>query len=292
MSQKIKILFPLDFSEHSDCAFPMAQYVAKTYDAEIIVLHVLEAPTGPLRMISGFDEEAARKKALQMIDEYLRVHGDPEILFNKVIKTGKPWKTIIDAAIELTVNAIVMGTHGATGINEVFVGTNAGRVISHAPCPVFTVRKKEANAKITKVLVPLDLTMETGEKMELSIEFAKNFNASLYVVGICENAEEETHKKMQKRVDLAVAHIKKNEVEVESNLMTVKGGVADQLINFAKGAGADLISIMTQQSQTNLRESWLGSEAVHVVNHSEIPVISIKPKREYRTANFAASHFG
>lgn len=292
MSQKIKILFPLDFSEHSDCAFPMAQYVAKTYDAEIIILHVLEAPTGPLRIISGFDEESARKKALQMIDEYIRVNGDPSILFNKVIKTGKPWKTIIDAAIELTVNAIVMGTHGATGINEVFVGTNAGRVIGHAPCPVFTVRVKEPVAKITKVLVPLDLSMETGEKMELSIEFAKNFSASLYVVGICESSDEETHKKMQKRVDLAVAHIKKNEVAVESNLMTVKGGVADQLINFAKGAGADLISIMTQQSQTNLRESWLGSEAAHVVNHSDIPVISIKPKREYRTTNFAPSHFG
>jgi nucleotide-binding universal stress UspA family protein len=292
MSQKIKILFPLDFSEHSDCAFPMAQYVAKTYDAEIIILHVLEAPTGPLRIISGFDEESARKKALQMIDEYIRVNGDPSILFNKVIKTGKPWKTIIEAAIELTVNAIVMGTHGATGINEVFVGTNAGRVIGHAPCPVFTVRVKEPVAKITKVLVPLDLSMETGEKMELSIEFAKNFSASLYVVGICESSDEETHKKMQKRVDLAVAHIKKNEVAVESNLMTVKGGVADQLINFAKGAGADLISIMTQQSQTNLRESWLGSEAAHVVNHSDIPVISIKPKREYRTTNFAPSHFG
>lgn len=292
MSQKIKILFPLDFSEHSDCAFPMAQFVAKTYDAEIILLHVLEAPTGPLRIISGFDEEAARRKALQMMDDYIRANGDDSIIFNKVIKTGKPWKTIIDASIELTVNAIVMGTHGASGMQEVFVGTNAGRVVSHAPCPVITVRVKDAKPTISKILVPLDLTMETGEKLELSIEFAKNFNASLYVLGIVESSDEETHKKMQKRVDLAVAHVKKNEVAVESNTLQVKGGVANQLINFAKGAGADLICIMTQQSQTSVKESWLGTEAVHVVNHSEIPVFAIKPKREYRQANFAASHFG
>lgn len=285
MSQKIKILFPLDFSEFSDCAFPMAQYVAKTYDAEIFLLHVLEAPTGPLRMISGFDEQGARKKALQMMEEYIRAYGDPSIIFTKMIKTGKPWKTIVDTANEFDVNAIVMGTHGSTGMSEVFVGTNAGRVIEHAPCPVFTLRDKQSNPSFKKILVPLDLSLETGEKLELSIEFAKNFNASLYVLGLVEGKDEESLKKMQKRIELATAHVKKHNVEVEANSLVIKGKVADQLITFGKGVGVDLIVIMTQQAHG-------GSEAVHVVNHSDIPVFAIKPKREYRSAQFAGSHFG
>ena len=291
MSQKIKILFPIDFSEHSDAAFPMAQYVAKTYDAEIYMVHVLEAPTGPLRIISGFDEQAARKKALQMMDEFIKAYGDDSIVYNKIIKVGKPWKTIVDAAIEMSVNAIVMGTHGSSGVQEVFVGTNAGRVIEHAPCPVITLHHKQEKPKFSKLIVPLDLTIETGEKMELSIEFAQNFGASIYILGLIDGKNAEDRQKMQKRIDLAVAHVKKHEIPVESGMLEAKAKVADQLITYAKGVGADLIVIMSQQMQTNLKEQILGTDAVHVVNHSDIPVFSIKPKREYRTAQFASAHF-
>jgi len=269
----------------------MAQYVAKTYDAEIYMVHVLEAPTGPLRIISGFDEQAARKKALQMMDEFIKAYGDDSIVYNKIIKVGKPWKTIVDAAIELSVNAIVMGTHGSSGVQEVFVGTNAGRVIEHAPCPVITLHHKQEKPKFSKLIVPLDLTIETGEKMELSIEFAQNFGASIYILGLIDGKNAEDRQKMQKRIDLAVAHVKKHEIPVESNMLEAKAKVADQLISYAKGVGADLIVIMSQQMQTNLKEQILGTDAVHVVNHSDIPVFSIKPKREYRTAQFASAHF-
>jgi nucleotide-binding universal stress UspA family protein len=145
MSQKIKVLFPTDFSENSDLAFPTAEYLAKIYDAEIFILHVLEPPAAALRLFSKFDEADARKEVNAVLDKFIKEKSDPSIVYNKLIKSGKPWKAIIEAATELSANIIIMGTHGAEGLEEIFAGTNAARVIKTAPCPVLTMKETRPN---------------------------------------------------------------------------------------------------------------------------------------------------
>lgn len=251
-------------------------------------MHVLET-----RAFSSFDEADARKQTNLMMDKFIKEKGNPDIVYNKMVKIGKPWKGVIEAATELSANIIIMGTHGAAGMEELFVGTNAARVIKTAPCPVITMREQGPSPGFSKILLPLDLSRETGEKLELGIEFAKNFSADLMVVSICQTKSESDKQRLQGRMDKAVEFIKKHDVKVESAMLISKGDISKVVLDYAEEAGVDLVMIMTQQeSTTKLLTPFFGTDSMHIVNHSTIPVLSIKPKREYKEKNFAGSHFG
>jgi nucleotide-binding universal stress UspA family protein len=294
MSQKIKVLFPIDFEDASLKAYPTVEYLAKIYDAEIFLIHVLEPPAAAARLFSSFDEAEERKHANAQLDKFIKDKGNADIIYNKIIKVGgKPWKAIIEAATELTANVIIMGTHGASGLGEIFAGTNAARVISTAPCPVITLQLQQTKPGFSKILLPIDLTRETGEKLELGVEFAKNFSADLVVVSILQSKNERDKERLQNRMVKAVQHIKKQGVNVESTMLVSKGDISKVVLDFADECNADLIMIMTQQEKSGgLKSTFFGTDSVHVVNHSKIPVLSIKPKREYKSASFSGSHFG
>ena len=112
MSQKIKILFPIDFSDHTENAFSTALHLCQVYDAEMFMLHVLEAPSGAVKLFSSFDEGEARKKVNQMMDNFIKEHGDDAIIFNKMIKLGKPYRKILEAAnmVNCTTQCVLLCT--------------------------------------------------------------------------------------------------------------------------------------------------------------------------------------
>ncbi|MEM6268489.1 MAG: universal stress protein [Bacteroidota bacterium] len=291
MSEKIQILFPTDFSELTADVFPTALHVARTYEADVYVQATIELPAGPFKMFSSFDEQGARKEASAMLDRFIATHGDPSLTYHKVIKVGKPFKQIVQTAEEFNMNAIVMATHGAHGAKELFIGSNASKVVSTAPCPIITLQGAQETAGFKKILLPLDLTKETGEKLQLAIEFATNFSASLVVLSVLETSDEDAKKRLQRRMNQAVAHVRSQEIEVDSTMLITKGRVADVVIEYGNEIGADLICIMTQQ-ELDFKQTFLGSNAGHLVNHSNVPVLSIKPTKQYRSKVYSGSHFG
>ena len=291
MSEKtVNLLVPVDFSGESKKALPVAQYLAGVYNAEITLIHILELPGGIAKLFSNVDEDGARKAVLDRLDAL--IDEQPEgVKYHKMIKTGRPSAKIIEAAIELNANCIVMGTNGASGMQELLSGSNTARVIKHAPCPVISLRHHTQDVNFNKILLPIDLTRETGEKLKLGVEFAQNFNAGLILLTILEQNDEESKKRLNKRLKMALDHIRKNKVPVESTTLIKKGDISDLVINYAHESGADLIAIMTQQ-ELAFRETLLGSNASHVVNHSPIPVLSIRPEKEYKETKFESAIFG
>lgn len=291
MSEKVKILFPVDFSDFSDKAFDTAEFFAEKYEGELILLHVLEAPTGPMKLFSSWDEDEARKKVNKMMDDLIKKHGDRPIPYIKMIKVGKPYKSIIEAANEINANLVVMGTHGASGMSEMLVGSNAARVVRSAPNHILTIRNKPNHIGFTKILVPLDLTKETGEKVNLAIEFAEKFGAELAVVTILQTDDAEIKSRLEKRMKVAMDYIAKHNVKATASMIESKEAIADAVIDYGVKVGADMICIMTQQD-LKFTESVMGSSAERIVNHSPIPVMAMKPKREYKAVHYSDSHFG
>lgn len=289
--ERVKLLVPVDFSDLTEKVLPTAQYLSRVYDAEVHLLHVIEVVQGPLKVFSNFDEEEARKKALELMDGVIQLFSDGKTEFRKMVKIGKPYRKVLEAASEINANAIVMGTHGASGMRELMVGTNTARVIRQAKCPVLSMSRTPDKIGFQKILLPIDLTRESGEKLKLGIEFAQNFGAELVLLTMLASNKEEDKKVMRKRMAMAISHIKEHNVPVESMTLLSKGNRADQVIEYAHEVGADLICIMTQQ-ELEFKETLLGSHASHVVNHSDVPVFSIRPVKEYRERQFSDAHFG
>jgi nucleotide-binding universal stress UspA family protein len=142
-----RILVPTDFSATSDAALDAAYLLATSFNAELQLLHVLddpflteglaaeayitEAPALRTAMLRDAQERLSRR-AVSRHPGLVRI--GTEVLF------GHGAKTIVEYAAQRSTDAIVMGTHGRTGVAHVLLGSIAERVVRTAPCPVLTVR--------------------------------------------------------------------------------------------------------------------------------------------------------
>jgi len=144
------VLFCTDFSENSDYAFEFAYGIAKRDEGLLYILHVL--PDNPHQAFAGNyitkeDLEKIRKSIGEDLDNKYREHYvekiENEIKFEIVTKSGRGEKEILKFAKKENVDIIVMGTHGKTGIEHVFFGSVAEKVIRNSTLPVFIIPCKK-----------------------------------------------------------------------------------------------------------------------------------------------------
>lgn len=141
-----RILFPTDFSEHSKHAFHYALSFAKEYNASLYMLHVIEdiqylanAYMFDVPIMPSFaDMEQNRLKEMQEFID--REVTDPNIKIEKVVRRGRPFMEIIQMARDEKIDLIVIATHGRGGLEHVFFGSVAEKVVRKAPCPVLSIR--------------------------------------------------------------------------------------------------------------------------------------------------------
>ena len=145
MPQFDRVLIPLDFSELSDTVLRYG--VELTSDAGTTILfHVLEPL--PMHMESAFGAfvnteglARIRENAQELLDG--AIQSFPGRNFKSELSEGKPDALILDAAKRYKAQLIVMGTHGRGGLEDLFLGSTAGKIVRKARCPVLTVRTRE-----------------------------------------------------------------------------------------------------------------------------------------------------
>jgi len=145
-----KVLFCTDFSENADYAFNFAYGIAKRDEGLLYILHVL--PDNPHQAfaenyINKEDLEKIQKSIGEDLDNKYREHyvkkiGN-KIKFEIVTKSGREDNEILKFAKKENIDIIVMGTHGRTGIEHVFFGSVAEKVLRHSPFPVFIIPCKK-----------------------------------------------------------------------------------------------------------------------------------------------------
>ena len=141
-----KVLFCTDFSENADYAFDFAYGIAKRDEGTLYILHII-----PYNSNQAYAESFLAMEDLEKIQRV--VEGDiannyneryvnkiaNEIAYELVTKTGREDEEILTFAKQEHVDIIVMGTHGKTGIEHVFFGSIAEKVLRHSPFPVFII---------------------------------------------------------------------------------------------------------------------------------------------------------
>ena len=146
-----KVLFCTDFSENADYAFEFAFGIAKRDDGLLYILHVI--PYNPYEEFAGGfigkeNLEEIQKSIEEDLDNKYREHYvekiEKGVRFEIVTKSGREDDEILKFAKQEKADLLVMGTHGRTGIEHVFFGSVAEKVLRHSPFPVFVIpdRKK------------------------------------------------------------------------------------------------------------------------------------------------------
>ncbi|PZO27763.1 MAG: universal stress protein UspA, partial [Flavobacteriaceae bacterium] len=191
---------------------------------------------------------------------------------SEIIQFEKTFEGIINISKKNNVDLIVMGSHGASGFQEMFIGSNTEKVVRSSDIPVLVIKKEEGEFSVEKFVFASDFTDEIKGSFAKVVEFAKKFNAHLNLVMINTpnsfKSTEVSNKIMQDFVsnfDISdyTFHIY-NDTNVEKGVL-----------NFAKSINADLIGMSTH-GRKGLSHFFNGSISEDLVNHAQRPVVTFK----------------
>lgn len=273
------ILVPTDFSEVANNALNHALKIAEVYNNDITLVNIQD-DSGFLGFFSNDDksklvEEAVNSRLDKLIEECNKTN--PKVKVNKLIAYGKVYKVVNEIAEKENYDSIVMGTNGASGLQQI-VGSNSSRVINYSKIPVIVVKEQSiGNNGYQKIVMPIDLSLESRQKVKWAIHLAKKFKSVIHV--IYENSTNTEYKsKIHAVVNQTQDILEQNSVEyVVRGLDDEKypDSFAEDTLNYSNDIEADLIIIMTQQEK-GFSEYLLGSYAQQIVNHSgKVPVMCV-----------------
>jgi nucleotide-binding universal stress UspA family protein len=271
------IIAAIDFSDCSINALEHALSIATRGTLDVHMIWVNNPSVTKTTIYSDTSAELIdeiRKQFAKLVDKYKPLLPDSTIDF--VIREGKVYREVIDEAKEMESLCIVMGTHGVSGFEQFWIGSNANKLISVAPCPVITIRAGiDIKLDMRVILMPVDSTLDTRQKVPFTAYIARLFDAEIYVLSIYASK----YKSIQRRVDVytdQVCHYLEDEgIKFHRDTLTCDN-LTTGTIDYARRIRANLISIMTEQ-ETSPFNLLVGPYAQQMVNNSPYPVLSINP---------------
>jgi nucleotide-binding universal stress UspA family protein len=278
-----EILVAVDFSDCSINALEHAITIAQKSNANIHMVYVTKAESAKSSVEDGdcldpLVEAESQFKAL--IKKYkIRMKGK-EMTFS--IRTGKIYREIVQTAEERDVFMLVAGTHGKSGFEEFWIGSNAFRLVTAAKRPVITIREGiQVTRSLRNIVMPLDSTVETRQKAPFTAILAGLFDAKVHILLLHTTSVRSVRNKVWGYGEQVAKYFSKNNIKYVLEEVDVDN-ITNSTIEYAKKVDANLISIMTEQEKSTAN-LWLGPYAQQMVNHSPFPVLSIQPQEYLRT---------
>jgi len=254
-----KILAAVDASNSSMVALSAAAHLAKAFQASLYVHHVVENVAVAEQVKVGVNHQLAG------------------VSFVYSESKGNVYKEIISKSLDLSAGLIVMGTHGATGFQEFWLGSDANKIVNSAKCPVLVIRDGVTKTDFRKIILPLDSSFETRQKIPAAIDLAKHLNASIHILGVSTSKDKEADYTVTNYVSQAQYNITDHGV-VCTTEKRLGGNITNVTIGFAQEIQGDIIVVMTEQ-EPQIGSFFLGKFAQQMVNNSPVPVLVV-PTRE------------
>lgn len=273
-----KILFPTDFSETSRNAFIYALRLADNIGAEVVTLHVYDLPTLSLRGIPSSIKEIYDSIELENFENYkdeipyLRIIAEENdlghIKLSNILKHGDFIWTLNHVAKEEEADLIVMGTTGAKGLKEIFVGSISGSVLVESDTNVLIVPEEAKHENIKNIAFTTRFREKDYKGLKQIIEIAKGFDAHvhcLYVKTPSSDVSEEEIAKWEKK-------FKKEKVEFH---IVEASNVKETIRIFNKLMKIDLMAIVSYK-RSFFQELLEQSLAQKLSYQARVPILTFK----------------
>lgn len=271
-----RILVPTDFSQYAEYALKVAAQIAKQNNSEIYLLHMLELPFQEVDVAGGYGEppEALfyKKLAEKQFDAFLDKPYLKDVVIHETVKADITFSEIKDACRENDIDIIIMGSHGASGIKEMFIGSNAEKVVRNSDVPVLVIKNDHDNFKINDFVFASDFKNDNKETYKQAVEFAQSFDANVHLLMVNTPNNFTTTAKAKTRINDFI-----KDVDFKDYTVTIYNdeSVEKGILNFSKEVDADIIGISTHGRQ-GIAHFFNGSISEDLVNHANRPVITFK----------------
>lgn len=271
------ILVPTDFSDQAEKALKVAAQLARKFDGEIYLLHMLELPLQLIDPVNGsshnlpeaifFMKLAHQRFAKIMKEPYLK-----GLKVHETVEFHRAFDGIMEIGKEKNCDLIVMGSHGASGFQEMFIGSNTEKVVRHSEIPVLVIKNEIPEFKIKNFIFASDANPDHKPLLKKALNFAKTLGATLHLLFVNTPNEFVTSKIAHKKMEEFAEDFESENLQIHIyNDISVEQGI----LNFANKLDAGLIGIGTH-GRKGLAHFFNGSISEDLVNHANRPVVTFK----------------
>jgi len=260
-----KLLVPTDFSEVAQSAMQHAIKFAEIINADVVLLHVVS---------SRENVDEAKEKLSKEITLGSSFSNTCNI--TSFVRIGNIFEDIGDVAAELAISLIFMGTHKASRWQKL-VGSRAIKVITSSPVPFIVTQEELMNSNgYDNIVVPLDLNVETKQKLELVAKIAHYFDSEVHLL-TNDNSDEFIKTKLKANQVWASNYLESKDIKNSSHLVDQADSLTEGIFKLSKEVDADLIAIMNLADETVLGLYENSFQEEIVANDLKVPVLCVNP---------------
>ncbi len=276
------IIVPIDFSNESVQGLEMAVLFSKKININIQMVYVQKS-SEDYRPGTYEEEHRYAENEFQKIIKKYDGKLKKESKLRYIIKKGKIHQEIIEQAESYKESIVCASTHGASGFEEFFIGSNAYKIISGTENPVITIRKKTP-VDVKRIVVPLRIHVDTRQKVPVSAEMADIFGAEVHLISVTTVHNKKDNSRLNAYLLQSNDYLKRKGIKPVVKKLTGENS-ATLVQNYCHAVDADLVTIMT--SQRGSMSLLTGSYAHSMVSRSNIPVLNITAKEKHVPSGFA-----
>lgn len=269
LQERGTILIPVDFTEQSLFAIKQSYNLAKYTNSRLVILHVY-----------GKVGEEKYDDLKKLVKETESESGVPCEFMN--VK-GNVYKETLRVAEEINATILMVGLESHISAKHI-LGESASKMVREAKCPVISIRGREYRDGCENILLPLDLSRESREKVDVAIQFAHYFGASIRILGVYSLSDSAYENQL-----LAYSHQVKQYIKSKgiscTNKSLASDSIAETVVEYGNKIEADLIIIMNKPT-LSVKEFFSGTEAQKIVDISNLPVMTINPEKKESMTHF------
>lgn len=267
---KNRILVPTNFSSQADLAFEQSVLLSRRTGADVYLLHIIPS----LRMIDNNSDsiDEIQSRLSTMADKFYSETGKK---VHTRIEVGKIIPQILAIEKELQPSFIFIGSDSSAKI----MSSTTLKLIDQVSCPVVVFAGRFDRMGCGKIVLPLDLTKETKQKVEQTIKMAKIYNSTVHIVSATSFTDELECNRLKSQMNQVKMFFEKREIKCETVLLKTKNDIeimANAINDYADDIKADLIVIMTRQ-ETKMQKFFVGSMAIKLIRKSNVPILCVSP---------------
>lgn len=270
-----RILVPTDFSPQAENALKVAAELALKHGSEIYLLHSLEMP---LSIVRGADPSNLPeslffiKLAEKNFSELLEKPYLQELQVHEAIGHGEIYNDISNTVEKKNIDLVIMGSHGASGFKEMFIGSNTEKVVRTSSIPVLVIKNNHASFEINDFVFATDFSEECRWSFNEAQKFAKNAGAKMHLLFVNTPSDFKTTLEANKIMKKFVSGMGAENYTLNIyNDTSIERGI----LQFAKDTNAQLIGMSTH-GRKGISHFFNGSVSEDLVNHANMPVITFK----------------
>lgn len=272
-----KILVPTDFSDTAENALRVAADLARKFNSKIFLLHMLELPVNLIDPVMGTRTNDLpevvffTKRAEQKLNQLIQQDFLEGVTVQPILQLHHTLDGIMETRQRENCDLIVMGSQGATGLQEMFIGSITEKVVRRSHVPVLVIKESIPDFKAEKMVFGIDFTDRSREVLSQVIQLAETLEAKLHLVHVHTGNKEDMwdvekdHAEYLKGLDMKA---------IDSQILHASS-VEQGILQYADKINADVVGMATH-GRKGLSHFFNGSISEDIANRAKRPVVTFR----------------